>query len=1155
MPMAVGKDGREGQRYNSSRWNKRCVSSAGHLQALWRKSQNAVTCSASFELRRLTTGSPRLLRRVRLARLLPFVAAAVFTFLGSAPSAFSAEPDSNHFDVLADEYGAQTRPLLRQFCLGCHSTAARAGELDLERFETLEEVRQDTKTWLKVVEMLDNDEMPPKAAQQPAEDQRKELRAWVERYLHAEALANAGDPGPVVLRRLNNAEYTYTIRDLTGVHLNPAREFPTDSAAGEGFTNTGNALVMSPALLRKYLDAGKEIAGHAVLLPDGFRFSMHSTRRDWTDEILAQIRGLYGEFADTADLGVGSDVGNVEVHGDTRIGLAGRLPLEKYFAATLAERDALTTGDASIEAVARERGLSAKYLATLWSSLNGSVPSLLLDDLRARWRRATPRGAAALAAHVNAWQRGLWVFGPVGLIGRKGGPSRWMEPVNPLLTQQGVRFPMPEELRKESEVVLSLVTTDAIGSNDHNFVVWREPRLVAPGHADIYLRDIREFYRDASPESAEWGLDPGMFGKHPHGKMIDAGSLVVRVPSVIKVRLPGYLAAGRDLVATASLDQNVGREGSVQVDATVGTPASSSEILPSEVVVTFSRVTQVFADRRDVSFRRSLLTAKDSKTWQRLESAFDEYRKLFPAALCFNQIVPVDEVLTLALFYREDDHLARLMLDAPEGVRLDRLWEELYSVSESALLRVTALDLLMEALQGNGVEDRSQYNALLPLRELFDQSAAVFREELIAHQAKQVDVLVDFAARAYRRPLTDAEADELRGLYHRLREQDLRHDDAFRLTLARVFVAPAFLYRLENAPAGLTVAPVSDWELASRLSYFLWSSQPDEELRGVAATGTLHVSDLLARQTRRMLTDPRVRRLAAEFACQWLHIQDFDSLDEKSEKHFPEFEGLRDDMYEESIRFFTDLFQSDGSLLGLLNSDHTFLNERLARFYGIEGIHGEPWRRVEGMRQHGRGGILGLATTLARQSGASRTSPILRGNWISEVLLGEKLPRPPPEVPQLPADEIATDGLTVRQLVTRHTSDPQCASCHQRIDPFGFALEGFDAIGRRRDADLAGRPIDTRTRLPDGSEIEGLEGLREYLLDKRRDAILYQFCRKLLGYAIGREVQLSDEPLLTEILDRLRNSDYRFSVAVDMIVQSHQFREIRGRGAQLARAP
>ena len=178
---------------------------------------------------------------------------------------------------------------------------------------------------------------------------------------------------------------------------------------------------------------------------------------------------------------------------------------------------------------------------------------------------------------------------------------------------------------------------------------------------------------------------------------------------------------------------------------------------------------------------------------------------------------------------------------------------------------------------------------------------------------------------------------------------------------------------------------------------------------------------------------------------QWLHIHDFPVTEAKSAQLFPEFTELRSDMYEESILFLTDLFQSDASLLGLLNADHTFVNERLAKFYDVAGIEGESWRRIEGIQQHGRGGILGLAATLAKQSGASRTSPILRGNWVSEVLLGEKLPRPPKGVPILP--EEAPAGLTERQLIERHSSDEKCAGCHKRIDPFGFALEGFDAIG------------------------------------------------------------------------------------------------------------
>ncbi|MEO6184579.1 MAG: DUF1588 domain-containing protein, partial [Verrucomicrobiota bacterium] len=261
---------------------------------------------------------------------------------------------------------------------------------------------------------------------------------------------------------------------------------------------------------------------------------------------------------------------------------------------------------------------------------------------------------------------------------------------------------------------------------------------------------------------------------------------------------------------------------------------------------------------------------------------------------------------------------------------------------------------------------------------------------------------------------------------------------------------------------------------------------------------------------------------------------------------FPTFVSLRGPMYEEAIRFFTDAFQNDALVLALFDSDHTFLNESLAQHYGIPGVTGAEWRRVDGVKKFGRGSILGLSATLAKQSGASRTSPILRGNWVAEVILGDKLPRPPKDVPRLPEDE-ATETLTVRQLTEKHTSDPRCAGCHARMDGYGFALEGFDTIGRARTRDLADRPIDTRAKLFDGTQVEGADGLRDYLLTKKRDVVLRQFCRKLLGYALGRSVMLSDKPLLAEMQRQLQAHDYRFSAAVETIVRSKQFREIRGR--------
>ena len=389
------------------------------------------------------------------------------------------------FQGLRDSYRREIRPILDQHCMKCHAADVQEGTLDLEQFATLDDVRRSTTTWLKVAEMLDNGEMPPKKAPQPSAERRRQLRGWVADYLKAEALASAGDPGPVVLRRLGNAEYTYTLLDLTGVDLQPAREFPVDGAAGEGFTNTGNALVMSPALLSKYLDAGKKIADHAVLLPDGIRFSPSATRRDWTDEVLARIRGFYGRYTDG---GGGTQVNLQGIVFGTNQG--GRLPLERYLEATVRHRADLTSGAKTIAAVAQEQGLNAKYLGILWSTLNGGDRAPVLDVVRAHWQEANAGRPQAVAAEIARWQNALWRFSSVGQIGKVGGPKAWMEPVTPIVARQELRVKMP--VASSGDVTLSLVAGDAGDGNEYDFVVWDRPRLVAPGRPDLLLRDVRE---------------------------------------------------------------------------------------------------------------------------------------------------------------------------------------------------------------------------------------------------------------------------------------------------------------------------------------------------------------------------------------------------------------------------------------------------------------------------------------------------------------------------------------------------------------------------------------------------------------------------------------------------------------------------------------
>jgi hypothetical protein len=431
------------------------------------------------------------------------------------------------------------------------------------------------------------------------------------------------------------------------------------------------------------------------------------------------------------------------------------------------------------------------------------------------------------------------------------------------------------------------------------------------------------------------------------------------------------------------------------------------------------------------------------------------------------------------------------------------------------------------------------------LREPFRKRAEEFEKAVHASEPAQLEELLRLAAQAWRRPLADAEQAQIRVLYEDLRRKEMAHSEALRLVLARILVSPAFLFRLERPAPGMDAQPVSDWELATRLSYFLWASAPDAELRRLAGEGKLREPAVLAEQVGRMVKDPKIRGLSVEFATQWLHVKDFRKNREKNEKLFPTFDDrLRDALFEESVLFFREMLRGGRPAHELIDGDFVYVNELLAAHYGIPGIKGAEFRRVDGVKKFGRGGMLALGSVLTQESGASRTSPVLRGNWLVETLLGERLPKPPANVPRLP--EAESDGeRTVREMVARHTSLPECQSCHVRIDPFGFAMEKYDPIGRFREKDLAGRAVDVKVQLKDGTQFEGLDGLRGWLLSVRKKDVERTFCRKLLGYALGRSVILSDQPLIEEMIDSLEKGG-PVSGALVQVATSRQFRFHRG---------
>ena len=553
-------------------------------------------------------------------------------------------------------------------------------------------------------------------------------------------------------------------------------------------------------------------------------------------------------------------------------------------------------------------------------------------------------------------------------------------------------------------------------------------------------------------------------------------------------------------------------------------------------------------------------------------------------------------------YFRDDAPLYGMILDDDGRAELDALWKELDFVasapqrqyvgflwfertdsrymrdpqfdfarpenkaSQSAELIHKLTTVYLEKAETNG-GGRTELDAIRHyFREINEQIRWVEQARVKA-EPTHVEAVLEFASRAFRRQLTAAERDDLVAYYQSLRADELTHEEAIQDTLVSVLMSPHFSYRVDLIGSGPGQRPLTDGELASRLSYFLWSTTPDARLLELAQSGELTQPNVLRHELRRMLKDDRIRGLVTEFAGNWLDFRRFEEHNAVDRQRFPQFtDELRQAMFEEPIRFLTDAIQQDLSVFDLVSARHTFVNDVLAEHYGVprgerRGIprttiassaddvsQADPriWTRLKNAGRYGRGGLLPMSVFLTKNAPGLRTSPVKRGYWVVRRLLGERIPPPPPNVPELPADESKLGDLTLRKALAKHRSNVACAGCHERFDSIGLAFEGYGPIGERRQNDLGGRPVSTAATFPGSHDGDGLNDLQEYVLGHRQNEYLDNLCRKLLSYALGRSLILSDELLIDDMRATLELAEYRFQSLIETIVTSPQFLNKRG---------
>lgn len=994
--------------------------------------------------------------------------------LGLLPLAALATPE---------EEWAKVQPTLAQYCYECHGGKKTKGGIDLKRLEANPAMVKEFDLWQKVKDTLIAGDMPPEENDQLTPAQKEQLTKWLGHSLEAAVKENAGDPGVVTMRRLTNAEYDRTIRDLTGVDLHLAQDFAPDGGGGEGFTNIGDVLFVSPQQLDKYLTAARKLADNATILPgSGIAFQAQRVGLRGPEQIRAQAeQGLYVWYQKMAEPFLPKDGEDARE--------------DDYMLACWKWKHREQTGAPSLTQLAKDAKLVPAFLDNWWALVNSTEPkSRYLDLTRVAWRElpgpeaAQPKEVpAAVLAKIDAIQteRRSWLGSeknPGGGVQRRQQDSDGIR-----------RYDFRADVRGKKAV--HVVLGDVGDGNTGDWVTFDGFKLECAKRKLGYLDWLRARLKDdkaalAAPNADAAKLQPRIaeaeatlakFGKDPRGREAKPDTLVVQAPAVITLPLPDDAVR---FEAGGKLDINnpEAESATVQWKATADTPPDPTKVMPGVLTVWKIRTE---AARRTMGEFGVMKTAFPDEYVRRLENVARNFHRGGKGT---------------GVYYLSDDQLVSLIPPAEK-----QRWEKM--MADWKLVRD---------------------------KNVSERAGKEWDEAVKKH-------LAEFGARAWRRPLTPEESTHLNEVYAAARARELDRESAGREVLVRVLVSPKFLFKLEDASQP-GERRLDAWELATRLSYFLWSSAPDAQLLKAATDGSLLKPEVLAAEVKRMLRDRRAGGLGEEFAGQWLSFNGFVKTANIDPNKFPEFTPeLRRDMARETSEFFAHLIREDRPVREILTADYTFLNDRLATFYGVPGVTGGEFRKVA-VAANGRGGLLGMGTVLAKHSYPHRTSPVLRGHWLLTAILGTPTPPPPNDVPKL--DDSASKATSLRARLEAHRKDAACSGCHDKIDPLGFALEGFDPIGRLRTKDEAGAAVDDSAQIKNGPQFRGLDGLRSYLATRETE-FTDLLCRKLTGYALGRNVLPTDKLLLESMRAELKKSDGHLSAAVLTLVQSRQFQNRR----------
>ena len=1000
--------------------------------------------------------------------------------------------ESDSLSAEAIYYKSHIQPIIKTHCYECHGVEKQKGDMRLDTLNWNMVNSIDAESWHAALNVINLGEMPPKKKKQLEDDERRTLVDWMTENLEKAAVAKRID-NKSVMRRLTKVQYTNSLKNLLDLTVNFGDVLPDDGKSKMGFSNNGNILQTSALHIDYFQKIAREALDKAIVFgekPQSKRYKVSIGKNIGDGISAAEFGGYQTAPVNNDDLiveildGQGTPIQNLNQKGKDNLSLL-KSKIGIGMRGSASNRYNIVK-----EGMVLNSALPAKEVTPKsWQGPSPNLKLLIRQDFPRSGDFAF-RVEASKGYNLNSIER------LVDLRDNK-----------PAKKSNKSIFVVAKDIKTKKDFVLIknrwLMSKEV--PNDVNIKF--EYEIPKSG---IYQIDLIHPYvkNDASPSFRiglfDWN-DEGIISRHLNLDKNLSENDEITTPVTL-----AYLSKGVH-------KGNIGGKFFVGFSHIVFTPLPDNHPLP-KILEEESRID----NSKYASINPSIQVFGGSRT--------DDGMDYETFALPVEVTAPMGESQTFEFTGRLENLPIPLGSSDLSGelanILTFGLWNN-HLVKESGL---KGPPLLIKS-----VEFEAPYYPVWPPKShttIFFDSPNKGNIEFYAR-----DVIGQFMQRAFRRPLHPDELNRYMDFWKDIKNDFEHFEDGIKEVLIAVLCSPNFIY-IATPENPESIEMDDEFYLASQLSYFLWNSPPDETLINLARNGDLHKD--LTRQVKRMVKSSKISNMVKSFAFEWLRLDRHKSMDVNVENYEDFTRFVKEDMFNETYNFIEYLLKNNLSIMNFIDSDFTMLNQNLAEFYGIKGVTGNKFRPVKLDENHYRGGLLSQGSFLSGHSDGVQAHPIKRAVWLKEKILGDHPPAPPPNVPELDPETPGFENLTLKEQLFIHRNKVSCMDCHQKIDPYGVVFENYDAVGRFQ-LTAKEKPIDSRSKLPDGTEINGIEGIKEYILDLKKDDFTRSLVENLLAYAVGRDIGFADEKEINNIVKKVKDDNYRFRTLIEQIVLSPSF--------------